>query len=783
MRRQLAWASWAPWGACCLGLIPPSSSGNAEDVARRTEVSDSSLAFEANLGQFEPEVQFAARGAGYALWLTGGGATLSLANDLVLGLSVRGKAAALVPSQRLVARASYFRGNDPSTWVTGAPRFASVAYVGAGSGIDLVYRGDEGRLEYDFIVASGASVDDAVLDVTGADGLSVDSDGALLLGTRQGVLRQLPPVVYQDGLDGSRQRIAGAYRILDATRVAFTVGAYDPSRRLVIDPVLLYGTYLGGSSFDQANAVALDASGDVYVAGFTSSPNFPTTRGAAQGKIGGSIDAFVAELDPTGKTLLYATYLGGMLEDSAKAIAVDASGNAFITGQTQSTDFPTAGRPYQPANAGAGNAFVAKLARNGESLVYSTYLGGMGFDSAAAIALDSLGDAYVAGYTQSPDFPTMNPFESSLMGAQNAFLAELSPDGSSLLAGTYFGGEVDDAANALTLDASGDVWVAGYTQSTWQSSDFPNKHPFQENLAGPQNAFVAEFSAGVGALDAMTLLGGSVQDSANALAVDATGNVYLAGATSSPDFPTAEAFHATLEGSEDAFVTKLSNDLSSLVYSTFLGGSGDDVGAALGVAPSGEAFVAGQTGSSNFPLVGAFQTSNEAASSPQGNAFLSIFEASGRRLAGSTYLGGTGGASAHALALTGTSTVWVAGTAGSDLPVPGALFPAFAAQGPTGENAFVALLSPEAGVATDAGPPDAPDDASQEASAPPLGDGGGVGVIGPSYVPENTTGCGCRTSPKKDSSLPSLMGFGALALIVFRRTRRLSLTGIESDIQ
>jgi MYXO-CTERM domain-containing protein len=783
--------------ALLAGFVSPSVPG-VKQPAEADRLPGSGLAFEENLGQFDPEVRFAARGPGYAFWLTDAGAKLSLGaggsntdGDVVIGLSTRTSVAKLVSSERREARASYFRGRDRTRWIAGAPLYGRVTYQGVEPGIDLVYRGDEGRLEYDFVLASGASVDDAVLEVTGAEGLSIDADGALLIQTRpdgtsparpergRGVrtLRQLPPVVYQTASDGTQRRIPGAYRIVDGTRVAFSVGAYDRSRALVIDPVLLYGTYLGGSSFDQASAAAVDAKGNVYVAGFTSSPNFPTAH-PTEPHIAGSFDAFVAKLDPTGKDLLYATYLGGSLEDSATAIAVDGTGNAFLTGSTQSADFPTTSGSFQPALAGAANAFVAKLAPDGQSLVYATCLGGMGFDVATGIALDTLGDAYVAGYTQSPDFPTENPFQSTLAGAQNAFVAEIAPDGRSLLAGTYLGGEVDDAANALTLDANGHVWIAGYTQSTWQTKDFPNDHPYQTRLAGTQNAFVATWSPGLTSLDGLTLLGGSEQDAANAIAVDAVGDVYLSGSTTSPDFPTASAFRGKLDGSEDAFVTKLSADLRSVVYSTFLGGSGTDVAAALGLGAGGVAFVAGQTNSSDFPLEGAFQAKNEAPTTPRGNAFVAMLEASGEKLVGSSYWGGRGGASARGLAMASPNTAWVVGASGVGLPVPEALFPAFAGLGPSAENAFVGRISSQVGTPIDAGAPDA-EAGTGDGALPPPSDSGGVSVTGPSFVPE-PTGCSCRLAPSEASSGGWMAG---LFLLFAVRRRRLPLTDIENHIQ
>jgi MYXO-CTERM domain-containing protein len=786
------------WPAWALGVATLAFLGRAErvndspvrfDVPQRSESGLSSLAFESNVGQFASPVRFAARGSGYALWLTDHGAQLALRGlapedrELVLGLSSTPLGALPVPSRPLVGRANYFRGNDPARWVTGAQRFEQVTYPGVKPGIDLVFHGEEGRLEYDFVVAEGASVDDATLELSGAEGLSLDGNGALLIQTTLGVLKQLPPVVYQEEKGGGRRQVAGGYRIVGASRVAFAVGEYDTTRALFVDPVLLYGSYLGGSSFDQANAVTLDATENVYVAGFTTSTDFPT-HDARQSVLGGSLDAFIAKFDPSGKTLLYATYLGGASEDSATAIAIDATGNAYVAGNTQSADFPVTRNPYQSFNDGAGNAFVTKIDPDGRQLAYSTFFGGSGFDAATALKLDGGGHVFVAGYTQSPDFPTEKPFQSTLMGPQNAFVAELAPTGAlcsqlgaiapscspSLVAGTYLGGSSNDAANALLLDAEGNVWMAGYTQSP----NFPTVNAYQKRLTGAQNAFVAKFAPGLKSLAAYTYFGGSGQDAANALAIDEGGNIYLAGSTSSPDFPVAHALQASLHGNEDAFVTKFSPDLSSLIYSSYLGGADTDLASALGVLPSGGVFLVGQTRSIDFPIVGAAQATNRAAGTPEGSAFLAVLPASGHFVQGSSYLGGQGGASALSLAVTSVSTAWVVGAAGKGLSVPGGLVPTFTADGPAAKNAFLVQISPDAAKASDGGSQDAASDGESGDGSAPSSDGAGVGVVPPPLPGAmGGSGCSCRVGrPKGPSGLTWTLSLGAVLLGAAARRRR-----------
>jgi MYXO-CTERM domain-containing protein len=395
--------------------------------------------------------------------------------------------------------------------------------------------------------------------------------------------------------------------------------------------------------------------------------------------------------------------------------------------------------------------------------------------------VDALGDAYVAGFTQSPDFPTVTPFQSTLRGVQNAFIAELAPSGTKLVGSTYLGGSANDAtatgndaATSIAVDSLGGVYVAGYTQS----ADFPVAHAFQKSLLGSQNAFVAKLLPSFDTLAFSTYVGGSGTDVANAIAVDASNDVFLAGATTSADFPVLGGFQTRYAGQQDAFITEIAAAGNALVYSTFLGGSGTDLASSLALDGSGAAIVVGQTQSVDFPMLGAFQNRNNAPTTAIGNAFAAIVEPSGRHLVGSTYFGGEGGARAQAVAIGAGgagNAFWMVGGAGANMPTANALYPSYKAQPPNGQNAFLTRLasdagielSPDAGgVALDGGP-----EASNEA------DGPCVVVVPAASDPQvsrpASSGCGCRVSETQRPPFAEVLG-GAIFFGVLSGRRRRS---------
>jgi beta-propeller repeat-containing protein len=629
------------------------------------------LSFEVNHGQTDRRVKFLSRGRGYTLFLTPTEAVLALSEPQAEERSVHlrqtlplthRKALTSVLRMRLVGanpaphasgleelpgKSNYFIGNDPKKWRMNVPNYAKVKYEGIYPGVDLVYYGKQRQLEHDFILAPGANPSGIALELKGADKLSLDSRGDLVLATGGGEVRLQKPVVYQEA-DGARREIAGSYVLKGKHRVGFELGAYDATRRLVIDPVLSYSTYLGGSGNDVGSGIAVDSSGNAYVAGSTGSTNFPgASSSTIQSSNGGGGDAFVAKLNAAGSTLVYSTYLGGSGFDEGLGIAVDSSGNAYVTGLTQSTNFPTA-NAFESALSGVEDAFVAKLNATGSALVYSTYLGGSGFDVGYGIAADSSGNAYVTGVTGSTNFPTANAFQSASGGGGDAFVTELNAAGSALVYSTYLGGNSSDTGLGIAVDSSGNAYVTGTTFS----ANFPvvNPLPAPNNaLQGRENAFVSKvsFSGSTLSLAYSTYLGGSgpccAQDEGHAVAVDSSGSAYVTGITTSTNFPTTPgAFQTAIGGSTDAFVSKLSlsGATLALAYSTFLGGVGEEVGFGIAVDPSGNAYVTGLTTSPNFPTVNPLPAPNNTLQNVQ-SAFVTELNAAGSALVYSTYLGGS----------------------------------------------------------------------------------------------------------------------------------------------
>ena len=637
------------------------------------------LVFEPNQGQVDSQVRFLARGGGFTLYLTDREAVMSLKGAQPVRMSLVGGAKPkeferLEPTGGI---SNYFIGNDPSKWRTQIPQYKRVKYRGVYPGVDLVYYGDGGKLEYDLLVAPGADTSRIEISYQGVESMRVDEEGDLLLKTASGELRQQRPRVYQQD-NGKRIEVDARYRLDGRKQVAFELARYDRTKPLVIDPVLVYSTYLGGGGMDSARAIAADSSGNAYVTGYSGSTNFPTAD-PLQSSYSGSYDAFVAKITATG-SLIYSTYLGGSGSDYGQGIAADSSGNAYVTGYTDSTNFPTAS-PLQNMNAGRLNAFVTKLNGMGSAMIYSTYLGGSSADEASAIAVDRGGNAYVTGSTTSTNFPTLNPLQAT-NGGGDVFLSKINPTGSALVYSTYLGGSGGDVGNAVAVDGSGNAYVTGWTQSI----DFPIANSLQASLGGAQNCFVTKINASGSALIYSTYLGGSGTDSGQGIAVDPGGGAYVTGVTSSTNFPTANPLQAINGGGQDAFVTKINASGSALIYSTYLGGSLQDTGYGIAVDGSGNAYVTGYTTSTNFPTASPLQTTYGGGQ----DAYVTKINASGSALIYSSYLGGSYSDGGLGIAVDGGGSAYVTGyTSSTNFPTVNPL----QAGNQGSSDAFVVVIS------------------------------------------------------------------------------------------
>ena len=667
------------------------------------------LYFEASSGQSDIPAQFMARGHDYQFLISPAEAKILLRNTDAGSAIVRMQFIGANPQAQirgdaeLRGKINYLTGNDPAHWQTGVATFAKVQVGELYPGINLVYYGNQQQLEYDFTIAPGANPDAIAIHFTGTDRISINSRGDLVLKLANGEVRQPKPLIYQT-TDGTRKEIEGGYRLLNAHTAAFTLGNYDRTSPLVIDPELSYSTYFGGTSGETAWAVAVNTNdGSIYVTGETLSQLLRTNGtsfafpipGAFQtsfqgGKLRG--DAFVARFNSSGTNLIYLTYLGGNADDGAFGIAVDGAGDAFVTGFTDSPNFPVTANAIQPAISGVANkqtgfyavdAFVTELNPGGSNLIYSTYLGGSGSDAANAIALDSFTNAYVAGFTYSSNFPvTGNAFQKKLACTNtfvnaNAFIAKIGPGGSNLLYSTYFGGSNFDEAFSIAVDSSNYVYVTGYTAST----NFPNTNAFQKHLNGSaqktsaDDGFVAKFDPTGTNLLYSSFLGGTNTDLAYGIAVDNNGGAYVTGWTVSTNFPNTVGTNVTglysyvttntlnIGLATNVFLTKITNGTQAgIAWSVVFGGYRVDVGQGVAVDPAGNVFVVGSTSSTNFPC---FPTNaiNNLRSTNSGNSdvFVTALNSTGTSLLYSIRLGGTGNDFGYGIAVDPLDNAYIVG--------------------------------------------------------------------------------------------------------------------------
>lgn len=608
-----------------------------------------------NRGQADAGVHYLAKAADLTGYFRSGSTELRIGEAAVeVRYRNANRTVSLEGTGGQATRVNFLLGDSEKEWQRDVPTYSGVRYKALYPGIDLVYGSGERRLKSEYVVAPGADPSRISIAYDGAGRPRVDENGDLILPAPSGELREEHPEIYQT-MEGRRVRVEGAYRVAEDGSVGFAIGPYDRSQPLIIDPTFAFSTLLGGSGSETAIAVAVDTAGGIYVAGWTDSADLATVNPAA--KRGGGVDAFVAKYGPGGNSLVYLTYLGGAGDDRAAGIAVDPAGNAYVCGQTSSTNFPLV-VPQQAILKGGKDAFVAKISAAGSALLFSTYFGGSGTDYATGIALDYYKSVYVTGATNSTNFPTKTPFQAANHGGFDAFLFKFDTTGATLIYSTYIGGTSDDIANAIAVDFMSNAYITG---GTW-SSDYPLWNPAQRQPGGQQDAFVTKFDPLGSSLRFSTYLGGSAggygyPEQGIGIAVDLNQTAYVTGTTSSTNFPTSAPFKGYLSGALDVFVAKFSPPGSALPYCTYFGGSSSDYATGIAVDSYGNAYISGYTVSWDFPIYRAAQPS----AGGDYDGFLLELSPTGGLIVYSTFLGGIAADAANAVAVDSVSQAYVVG--------------------------------------------------------------------------------------------------------------------------
>jgi len=739
------------------------------------------LYFIENKGQADKSVRFFEQGSGHTMFFARDGVVLALTKNAgkadkathdkkltteILRFSFAGseKNAHIAAGEAMPGHVNYFVGNDKTKWRSNIPTYGNLTYKDLYKNIDIKFYGNNNNIEHDIIVRPGGDPSLVKFVYNGIKGLNVTDTGDLEILMREGTLIEQRPVIYQK-IDGRRVAVEGSYRLLSAKKdgmfaYGFKVASYDHTKELIIDPVLVYSTYLGGSARDFAKDIAVDSTGSVYVTGQAASTDFPIA-GAIQGVFaGGSEDVFVTKINSAGSALVYSTYLGGGLTDLGESIAIDSTGAAYVTGMTRSTDFPVLGATQGAFGGGGEDAFVTKINPAGSAIVYSTYLGGNLSEFGFGIALDNTNAVYVTGLTTSLNFPLVNPIQSLHGGGfQDAFVTKINPAGSAYVYSTYLGGGGSDAGNDIAVDASGAAYVTGQTASV----DFPVASPLQGANAGGIDAFLTKIDPAGAALVYSTYLGGSIGDDiGSGIALDSAGSVYVTGDTSSINFPTVAPIQALYGGGlTDAFVLKLNAPGTALIYSTFIGGTASDFGRAVAVDSKGIANVIGETFSGDFPLVSPIQATFGGVLE---DAFVSRINAAGSAYLYSTYLGGNNDDMGFGIAVDITGNAYVTGgTASSDFPLVTPIQPTLGGGGGFAD-AFVGKI-------TDTPLPVVSLVISPDTTTVPLG-----GTLGYNVTATNTTAVQQCFNYWENVTLPSGATFPAKDSLI-KPVRRLCLAG------
>ncbi|MGL5379768.1 SBBP repeat-containing protein, partial [Clostridium sp.] len=557
----------------------------------------------------------------------------------------------------LDCKINYIKGNDENDWSLNVPIYEKIIYKDIYNGIDLVYYENQGKLEHDFIVSPNANINSIEISFDGADDISLDNDENILITIKDHTVVMLRPKVYQY-INDTEIEIDSSFLIKN-NNVTFNISDYNKDKILIIDPVLMYGSYIGGSNDDRSYSITIDNNQIAYLTGSTLSTNFPI-KDAYQSTLQGGRDIFLTKIDTAlsgVSSLIYSTYIGGDSDDVGYGVTVDNNQIAYLTGSTSSSNFPVK-NAYQNTLQGSSDAFLSKIdttLSGSNSLIYSTYIGGSNSDTGNGVAIDNNQNAYIAGSTYSLNFPVKNSYQSTFQGIRDAFLTKIDTTLSgtnSLIYSTYIGGNNDNVGSGVAVDNNQNAYIAGYTSSI----NFPVKNAYQITLQGVYDAFLTKIDttlSGTNSLIYSTYIGGNNYDLCKSVAVDNNQNAYISGYTYSTDYPLKNSYQSSLQGTIDVFLTKINTALSgvnSLIYSTYIGGSSSDYGSGIAVDNNQNAYITGNTYSSNFPVKNAYQ------STYQGNsdAFLTKIDTtlSGTNsLIYSTYIGGNNDDAGYGIAI------------------------------------------------------------------------------------------------------------------------------------
>ena len=655
------------------------------------------LYFIPNQGQVDPRALFYVKTSAYTLWMTrqslifdswrregqpaeksndrqgsghrnqrefGGTSERDVTELALIGANPNAEVSASGPTDH---RVNYIIGDDPSRWMTGLRTSRAVLYKDIFPEIDLSVHGLEKQVEVDWLIHPRGKVDAIRFAYKNAQNIELDHRGQLVVATRFGPITHKKPRGFQT-IDGQRNSIPVEFKRLETNAFGFEVGPYDDAYPLVIDPeIIVSSTYLGGNGNDLSQCIKVDSSGSVFVAGYTDSTNFPTTAGAVRPAYGGVSDAFIVKFAPAGRSLIFSTYLGGSGGELLQDMEIDGGGSVYVCGETWSSDFPRQSA-LDTTLGGVTDAFVTKLSAAGNSLLYSTYLGGTSYDGANGIAVDGSGAAYITGITQSSNFPVTNAYDASYSGGGmfgDAFVVKLSVLGTSLIYATYLGGIYDEMSSKIAVDGTGAAYVVGYTFSP----DFPRVNAFDSSFGGSGEGFVTKFTPTGTTLAYSTLLGGSEGDSCRDIVVDESGAAYILGMTSSADFPVSNAFDSLYNGGGDGFLVKLKPAGNGVDYSTFFGGSGLEYTYALVRDGNGAIYAVGDTTSADFPLKDPY----DATLSGFSDVFIFQLDAAGRNLVFSTFFGGIGSETGYDVDIDSQGALYLTGrTNSANFPIQNA---------------------------------------------------------------------------------------------------------------